>query len=121
MRFNHRRQSRDRRVYADIVENLGGGKLYLEEASAPLFDSSAPLVISDNPAAEAGFGDACFLEHPPIRPLLVFSNILVIYRWNRIYPADERLDFRPEEDRLLSRIDFPGFSHEKITREIYQL
>ena len=47
---------------------------------------------------------------------------LVIYRWNRRYPADRRLRFLPQERGmvLIERTEFAGYSHERITREIWR-
>ncbi len=47
---------------------------------------------------------------------------LVLYRWNRRYPADVYLDIRPEPPgwRLVSREEFSGSSHPRITKEVYQ-
>ena len=45
----------------------------------------------------------------------------ILYRWNRDYPGDERFCFPGGEEiwQLDRWEDFPGFSHEKITEEIY--
>jgi len=45
---------------------------------------------------------------------------VILYRWNRTYPADLRFDWTPSDFYLESAVEFPGNSHEKITREIYQ-
>jgi hypothetical protein len=46
---------------------------------------------------------------------------LVIYHWNRKYPADFKLDLPYKKWKKQSKEEFAGFSHEKITKEIYQL
>ena len=47
---------------------------------------------------------------------------LILYRWNRHYPADLHLPRELPEQRLLVQVtEFPGFSHENITREVYVL
>ena len=52
-------------------------------------------------------------------PLLERAGRLVVYRWNRLYPADRRLSLPPAGWRLLSQSDFPGHSHPRITKEVY--
>ena len=42
----------------------------------------------------------------------------IIYRWNRVYPADVSVEIGTEW-KLTKTEEFPGFSHEKITKEIY--
>ena len=44
---------------------------------------------------------------------------LIVYKWNRKYPADFRLDLDLSQWNLKEQIEFVGNSHEKITREIY--
>ena len=46
---------------------------------------------------------------------------LLLYRWNRLYPADLTLNGTPVQwgYRLQDATDFAGTSHEKITRERY--
>lgn len=47
------------------------------------------------------------------------ADRLVLYRWGRRYPADRRLDLPPKGWRLEGRTEFPGRSHDMITKEIY--
>jgi len=42
----------------------------------------------------------------------------IIYRWNRVYPTDVSVEIGTEW-KLTETEEFPGFSHEKITKEIY--
>ena len=67
-------------------------------------------------------GEDFFAETIPSDDMLEQTQKLVIYRWNRHYPADVRWD--PDLDALgfvlRETADFPGTSHEKITREVYE-
>ena len=62
-----------------------------------------------------------FVENFSVKPFLSKADILVIYWWNRRYPGDFFLDFLPEEEGFcsVSKYDFSGKSHEKITKEIF--
>lgn len=117
LRFNHRRQSRDRVVCGRMLEE-SGGKLWLAEGSEGLFVGfpEAELNIIADPM-EVPEGGSCFWEWPTEAP----AEKIILYRWNRDYPGDEHFLFPGGETAwLLSRQeDFPGFSHEKITEEIY--
>ena len=44
---------------------------------------------------------------------------IIVYKWNRLYPADTYFNIDLTGWRLAETLDFEGSSHEKITREIY--
>lgn len=117
LRFNHRRQSRDRVVCGRMLEK-SGGRLWLAEETQGLFAGfpEAELTIVSDPAA-VPVGSFCFWEGPTDAP----AETIILYRWNRDYPGDERFCFPGGEEiwQLDCWEDFPGFSHEKITEEIY--
>lgn len=122
MLFNRRRQSRDRRVVEDILRELGEKRLLVNGFSAPLFERAGERIrVEDDPLAAAGREDVCFVENLPLAPWAAAIERLTVYRWNRVYPADMRLDLALESGwHLVAASDFPGFSHEKITKEIYE-
>ena len=122
MLFNRRRQSRDRRVVEDILRELGEKRLLVNGFSAPLFERAGDRIrVEDDPLAAAGLEDVCFVENLLLAPWAAAIERLTVYRWNRVYPADMRLDLALESGwHLAAASDFPGFSHEKITKEIYE-
>ena len=72
------------------------------------------------PAARAAEGGGlCLLELQDPETALERADRLVLYRWGRRYPADRRLDLPPKGWRLEGRTEFPGRSHDMITKEIY--
>ena len=116
--FNRRRLSRDRAQQEDLLSLCQGAPLWLAPCSAPLFDWAADRVCVDGALLDrAGDGEICFLEDrlPPMEAV----EGLILYRWNRAYPAD--VHFRPDLSgfTLAEQTEFPGTSHEAITREIY--
>lgn len=121
--FNDRRQSRDREVIADIARMTSGKVLYVDPYSTPLFsDSEAEYVVSSDMFSLAKAEDYCFVEN---RRLATFENNIdgiVLYHWNRRYPADLYFDILPERlgFRLMETEEFVGYSHEKITKEIFE-
>lgn len=122
MMFNRRRVSRDREVIADICRDAENCTLYVSEYSAPLFEDARiqPTVSSDflNIARK---GDICFVESEALMPYLSKMTVLTVYKWNRRYPSDVKLDIDPVKSgfKLLSVNEFAGYSHEKITKEVY--
>ena len=121
MLFNNRRQSRDKVVLKDIVDCLDGSKLYISEFSQKLFSDCADFVIVDDDfLTGAGEDDLCFVENKSLGDVSGIIEIIV-YKWNRIYPADFKCDIDFSKYKLVQSIDFKGFSHEKITKETYKL
>lgn len=121
MLFNRRRVSRDRAQQEDLLALCGEGRLWLAPCSAALFGWAAERVAVDDAFLEkAGPGEVCFVEDRPLSPLADRLEAVLLYRWNRAYPADVRLDLDLSGFRLAERTEFPGTSHEKITRELYR-
>lgn len=117
MQFNRRRQSRDAAVLADLEQPV-----YIDAFSQKLMESAgiscvlAPEDLGQLPP-ESGF----FLEDRTPETVLPLADKVVIYRWNRHYPADIcwNADLKDWGFTLESRSEFPGKSHETITREVY--
>ncbi len=117
--FNGRRLSRDRAQQADLLAFCRGRTLWASPYSAPLFGGQARE--AEDPLAQAGPGEVCFLEGQPIAPALDRVEGIVLYRWNRAYPADTFLDVDPQAAgfTMTEAAEFPGSSHERICREVY--
>lgn len=122
MAFHQRRQSLDRAVRADILAMAAGKPIWMTPYSARQFkESEAVLQVSEVPLCKAGKGALCFVEFPPLVSSLDRIETLVIYRWDRVYPADQWLDLDLKAGfQMVSSCDFSGYSHEKITKEVYQ-
>ncbi len=120
LRFNRRRQSRDRAVTADLLRSAEGHKLWAAPSSVSLFPEGAVAACEDF-LERAEAGEWCFVEDRPLAPILQKIEALVLYRWNRVYPADVFLDVIPWEVgwRCICREEFPGHSHKLITKEVY--
>lgn len=124
MMFNNRRQSRDRILIKDVVDNLDGGNLLMAPYSEALFADSGvdAFFLSEYVLDEAEPEDYCFIENKALLPYSNKIDELIIYRWNRRYPADMYLDIDPTalSMKLVSTTEFVGSSHEKITKELYK-
>ena len=122
MTFNSRRVSRDREVCADVARLTRGARLYMSEYSAKLFsDTEADIFVSESFLDEAGAGDYCFVEDRALLPYVDAIERVIIYRWNRSYPSETRfdIDLVAHGFKICSSLDMAGYSHEKITKEIY--
>ena len=122
MAFGGRRQSRDALVIKDIFNTVGGGRLLVAPYSERLFSEYGPVTVKDNPLGSAGRSDFVILETSAVGDGRDRIDNLIIYRWNRHYPADLYFDLSPEECgfTLKESTELVGTSHEKITREIYE-
>lgn len=121
LRFNGRRLSRDRAQLADLLALCGDGPLWTAPASAALFPGEARVRTAPDFWAQAGPGELCFFEDRPPAGVLDRAEAVVLYRWNRIYPADVYLawDSAAAGFSMAEQTEFPGHSHAAITRERY--
>jgi hypothetical protein len=123
MLFNNRRQSRDRVLIENVSKYVGDGVLFTNAFSSPLFDGStiSSIEVSD-PLESAECDDFVFVENLSLKGVENKICEMVIYRWNRSYPADFFLDVLPRSIglSLCESTEFRGSSHEKITREVYR-
>ena len=120
--FNSRRQSQDKILRAKVLSMLNGKQLLVSPYTAKQFfpDDQPHLHVSDNCYQEASLEDICFAEDS--LPNLSDHSLLsiVLFKWNRVYPADRFFDTSALKSwNLISTEDFSGNSHEKITMEVY--
>ena len=121
MSFGGRRQSRDRVLCEDVICTVQGrgAVLCLSPYSAPLFEGSACLRVSQTYLADAGEDDFCFCEREAIAPHAHRVSAVTVYRWNRHYPSDRKLDLDLSAYTLRETTEFAGSSHDMITKEVY--
>jgi hypothetical protein len=117
--FADRRQSRDRAQIEKMLQTVGEEKLYVSDYSASLFgEIPENVIVCASPVDEAKDG-YCFIERDDVS-FCDFEEI-IIYRWNRVYPSDEKFDVSLLDGKnLVSTTDFKGNSHERITEEVYR-
>lgn len=123
MLFNGRRLSRDSALVKDAVKFCRGEKLWVNEYSDGLFSryGCSAQICDPDFLKNAGPRDFCFVENSDPAPYREKIAGIILYRWNRRYPADIFFDVSLLEGRnLIERTEFPGSSHEKITREVYR-
>ena len=121
MMFNHRRQSRDRILIADMIAHTQNTPLWVSPYSAPLFGEDCPhLHVNPQPASVAALDDYCFVEDTTLPKNIDEINELIIYRWNRHYPSDVHFTCDLSAFYLCERTEFAGSSHDTITKEIWK-
>lgn len=114
--FARRRQSKDAALRERLIA-LSGGKLRMSPYSAKQFD--VPVYAGADYLSGAEAGDWCFVENGDYEAYADRIERIVLFRWNRDYPADLYFRF-PGKWTLVSAEDFPGTSHDKITQEVYR-
>ncbi len=133
MSFFGRRIASDRLVNMDIIRE-GNGRLLIAPFSEKILQRAIEAedftgqrdkknyTISESPLEDACAEDAVFIEDRPVRPFLDKIETLVIYNLNLPYPFDKKLDIDPKTDRfrLISVTEFPGNSHNIVTKSVYE-
>lgn len=114
--FMGRRLSKDALLREKLLA-LSGGNLRMSEYSAKQFDES--VYSGPDYLSGASEGDWCFCENGDYEGFTEQIEKIVLFKWNRDYPADLHFAF-PGEWRMVSAEDFPGKSHETITMEVYE-
>ena len=121
MMFNHRRLSQDRALRSDLLKLTVASRLWMNQYSRSQFPEDASIQADENFLSLAGSDDYCFVEDQDLTPWKNKIKKIILFRWNRSYPADQYFNPHLLEGRtLVFTEEFRGFSHEKITREDYE-
>ena len=120
MLFNNRRQSKDRLLIQRIYDLIGEKKLWITEFSKDLFEEGKYnlFVIEDVQIIQEN--DYVFIENYSPKILEDKLNEIILFNWNRNYPADLFFDISLENWNLEVETIIEGFSHEKIIKKIYK-
>ncbi len=121
MMFNNRRQSQDRELRKRIGELSNGHRLFMNNYSFKQFKNYEydNIIVDESFLVNAKNGDYCFVENTDIKNYNSNIEKIVIYKWNREYPFDVKFSLPLQEWNLESSFDFKGYSHHKITEEVW--
>ena len=121
MMFHERRQSQDKILRKHILEMTGPNRLWMNEYSYRQFLDADPalLTIDQNFLDKAETGDYCFVENSDPSPYSEQIEKIILFHWNRSYPADLYFTLDISGWTLEETEEIAGYSHEKITKEIY--
>lgn len=121
--FNRRRQSRDIVVREKITELTAGVKLWMNNYSQGQFqDVERDICVDEDFLCKAEEGEYCFVENVGICGAADRVEEMILFKWNRKYPCDFRLDFLPWDHGFtcVETEEFQGNSHDKITMEVWR-
>lgn len=122
--FNGRRQSRDSAVIQRILALTQEQGVCMNAYSAKLFPQGAPGIrICDDLISTGEKNHWIFAENMDITPYVQQIKQLVVFRWNRMYPADLYfpMEILRSKLKLIRTREFSGNSHSRITEETYAL
>lgn len=126
MAFNKRRQSMDSVLREKLLHFCGTQRIWMRSYTAAQFNDLSDtqnIIVADDFLDKAGKSDYCFVEIDDIIPYSHKIDGILLFRWNRTYPADTFLKIPGHiSDWHIDVIDeFPGKSHKKITMEFWRL
>ena len=125
MLFNRRRQSRDAILLDDMLTMVGemGRKLWVapfsEKLLKPYMENRPFITVDETYLEKAESSDYCFVENKALQQCEKNIDTVILYRWNRVYPADTYFDIDLSGWQLVSTGEFSGASHDLITKEVY--
>lgn len=118
MLFNHRRVSRDQKISERILAYCKEKRLWMNAYSAKLFENNPQIRVSETFLEQK---DAiCFVENQDVTPYLPEIDTIILFHWNRDYPADFFFTVDLSEWNRIHQEEFAGKSHEKITMKVYK-
>jgi len=119
--FNNRRLSKDKAVTKYIIDLVSNYKIWINNFSKELFEEYKldNLIIDDDFINKVGKNDYCFIENISPSEIIDKADKIIIFNWNRKYPADLYFNINLDNWILEEETDFIGNSHEKITQKIY--
>lgn len=119
MLFNNKRQSRDKALLSDIFCDLKDEMLFITEFSEKLMAEYSDRIIICESVSKLENGKWFFCENVDLTAFADKIEKLVVYKWNRVYPADFNCSLDFSLFNLESESDFEGNSHSVITKQIF--
>lgn len=121
MMFNNRRQSKDRILSEHILKIVDNKKIWMNSYSKSAFEGqeSLNITVDDNFIEKIDKNEYCFVENIDANTIINKVDKIIVYNWNRHYPADRYFNINLEEWVVDSENEFQGSSHEKISEKIY--
>ena len=116
-------------TYAGEVKAVRGVTLHVDEGEvlAIVGESgcgksvTAQTIMKLNPMPPARIveGSINLAGHDVVKASEKEMQKIILYRWNRVYPADLYFDIDLKNWHIKESNDFAGSSHDKITEEVY--
>ena len=107
-------------VIEDMIASYPGERIHMNSYSKSLFlKYPEQIEVEEDFLKYLSEDEVGFVENLSLKPYEKNIKSLIIYKWNRDYPADRYLDIPLDEWELTSTVEFSGYSHEQITKETY--
>ena len=121
MMFNRRRQSQDRLLRKRMLELTSGKKLWMSAYSRGQFleEDGGRIAVVKGDFSDLAPGEYCFLEDKDPARYENQMEGLIVFHWNRVYPADLHCTLPYGSWKLEEWEEFAGYSHDRITQERY--
>ena len=122
MTFNKRRQSSDRMIRSDMLKITENSKLLVNSYTAKQFteEENSKIQIDENCLEHAREDDFVFIENVNVVDYVSNIEEIIVYRWQRKYPADFFFDIDLADWKLCMEEEIKGYSHECILKEVYR-
>lgn len=122
--FNNRRQTKDRIVIQKIKEIVNKENLHLSNYSLSLFQDNNSLedteiVLCNESEIESKESDYYFIEDFSPKDYEKMAKRIVLFCWNKTYPADSFFNIDLSKYELKEEVEFEGYSHDNISMKIY--
>lgn len=123
MMFNNRRLSQDKKIRERILKITSGSKLFMNSYSYNQFknENFNNIIVDEDFLKNASKSHYCFVENTNVSDYLNKVEKIIIYKWNRKYPSDVKLELNLKDSvfKLNQSTNFQGNSHTKISEEVY--
>lgn len=119
--FGNKRQSQDIFQREDVKHLVGDSILTMKPYSFSLYQDMDMNIQIEEDLWSVENSDYVLVEDEDITEHLSLIDTIIVYNWNRTYPSTRTMTI--DLDKLYEKrneSEFKGFSHEKITRTIYQ-
>lgn len=120
MLFNNRRQSKDKILIEYIYKLIDDKKLWINIFSEDLFEKGKYNLFELKDIESIENGEFIFIENISPKILEDRINEIIIFNWNRKYPADLYFDISLDNWNLESEEKIKGSSHDEIEIKIYR-
>ena len=124
MTFNKRRQSSDRIIRDDMLKIVQNARFLVNSYTAKQFTEEQinQIELDENCLEHANEDTFIFIENIGVSNYISKIEQIIVYRWQRKYPADFffDVDLTSSDWELTGKEELVGYSHECILKEVYK-
>ena len=124
MTFNKRRQSSDRIIRDDMLKIVQNARFLVNSYTAKQFTEEQinQIELDENCLEHADEDTFVFIENIGVSNYISKIEQIIVYRWQRKYPADFffDVDLTSSDWELIEKEELVGYSHECILKEVYK-